>query len=131
MSNLVKKAGYNTKISEIEKKNTDHDHSNKHITTQEFDKFTAQIFAARLTQANLASKSDIAALVKKKDFDDKLKNLLQRKQNMYLLEINLKNYEHLIQVFSSVKANCSIMKHNFTLTLIPNDLLYFKETRRY
>ena len=114
-----------------QKKNTDHDHSNKHITTQEFDKLTAQIFAVRLTQANLASKSDIAALVKKTDFDDKLKKLLQRKQTMYLLEINLKNYEHLIQVFSSVKANCSIMKHNFTLTLIPNVLLYFKETRRY
>ena len=57
-----------------QKKNTDHDHSNKHITTQEFDKLTAQIFTARLTQANLASKSDIAALVKKTDFEDKLKN---------------------------------------------------------
>ena len=33
----------------LKKKNMDHDHSNKHITTQEFDKFNAQIFAARLT----------------------------------------------------------------------------------
>ena len=32
-------------------------------------------FAARLAQANLASKNDIADFVKKIDFDDKLKNL--------------------------------------------------------
>ena len=32
-------------------------------------------FVARLVQANLGSKNDIAALVKKTDFDDKLKNL--------------------------------------------------------
>ena len=30
---------------------------------------------ARLAQVNLASKNDVAALVKKTDFDDKLKNL--------------------------------------------------------
>ena len=38
-SNLVKKTDYNTKISEIEKKITDHDHD-KYITTQEFNKLT-------------------------------------------------------------------------------------------
>ena len=32
-------------------------------------------FAARLAQANLGSESDIAALVKKTDFDDTPKNL--------------------------------------------------------
>ena len=32
-------------------------------------------FTARLAQANLASKSDIANFVKKTDFDDKQKNL--------------------------------------------------------
>ena len=34
--NLVKKADYNTKIAEIEKKILDHDHS-KYMTTQEFN----------------------------------------------------------------------------------------------
>ena len=34
-----------------------------------------KIFVARVAQANLARKNDIAALVKKTDFDDKLKNL--------------------------------------------------------
>ena len=44
----------------------DHDHNNKYITTQEFNRLTAESFAVRLKQANLASKTDT---------DDKLKNL--------------------------------------------------------
>ena len=58
----------------LSKKITDHDH-HKHTTTQEFNKVTSETFAARLVQANLTSKNDIAALVKKTDVDDKLKNL--------------------------------------------------------
>ena len=34
---------------------------------------TAKHFAARLAQANVAGKNDIAALVKRTDFDDKLR----------------------------------------------------------
>ena len=48
----------------LSKKITDHDH-HKHTTTQEFNKVTSETFAARLAQANLTSKNDIAALVKK------------------------------------------------------------------
>ena len=44
-----KKTGYKTKISEIEKKITDHDHD-KYITTPEFNKSTAENFPARLAQ---------------------------------------------------------------------------------
>ena len=47
----------------------------KYITTPEFDKVAVENFTARLYQANLASKNDIADLVKKTDFDNKLKNL--------------------------------------------------------
>ena len=43
------------------KKVTDLDYSNKYITTEEFNKLTSQNFAARLAQANLASKNGIAA----------------------------------------------------------------------
>ena len=43
------------------------------MTTPEFNKLREDNFAARLAQANLVSKNDIAALVKKTDFDDKLK----------------------------------------------------------
>ena len=76
ISNIVKKTDYNTKISEIENKTTtaDHDH-NKYIIIQVFKKLTSDKFTARLAQANLANKSDIANFVKKADFDDKLKNL--------------------------------------------------------
>ena len=43
-----KKTGYNTKLSEIDNEITaDYDHD-KHITTQEFDKFTSEDFNARL-----------------------------------------------------------------------------------
>ena len=62
---MAKKTNYNTKISELEKKITDHNHE-KYITTPEFNKLTAENFAARLKQANLVTKID---------FDDKLKNL--------------------------------------------------------
>ena len=46
----------------------------KNITTPEFNKLTAEHFAARLTQANLSSKIDIDSFVKKINFDDKLRN---------------------------------------------------------
>ena len=55
----------NTSINEIEKKkDTDHDHG-IYITTQKLNKLTADNFAARLKQANLASKNDIVNFVKK------------------------------------------------------------------
>ena len=74
VSNLIKKTDYNTKINEIEKKITDHDYD-KYITIPEFNNLTAKNFAARLAQANTATKSDIANFVDKTDFDNKLKNL--------------------------------------------------------
>ena len=63
--------GYNTKFNKIEDEITDHD---KYITTQVVNKLKSENFAATLGQANLPSKNDIAALVKKTDFDEKLKN---------------------------------------------------------
>ena len=51
-----KKSDHNTKINEIENKITDHDHD-KSITIPEFNKLISENFAARLAQANLASKN--------------------------------------------------------------------------
>ena len=68
VSILVKKTDYNTKISEVENKLTDHNHNN-YITASEFNKLTAENFAAKLKLANL---------VRKTDFDDKLKNLNEK-----------------------------------------------------
>ena len=59
-SSLVKKADYNTKISELEKKLTDHNHD-KYITTPQFNTLTASVFNAGLAQANLIAKTDFGA----------------------------------------------------------------------
>ena len=67
VSTLAKKAEYNTKIGEIEKI-LDHEHGQKYITTQERNKSTSENFEARLKQANLATKTDIADFVKKDRF---------------------------------------------------------------
>ena len=50
-----KKADYDTKVNEIEKKITDYSHD-KYITTPEFHKLTAENFKARLAQVNLITK---------------------------------------------------------------------------
>ena len=65
VSNLVKKTDYNTKISELEKKLTDHNHD-KYIATSGFNTLAADVFNAGLAQANLIAKTD---------FDDKLFSL--------------------------------------------------------
>ena len=62
------------------------DHS-EYITTPKFNKLAAEHFAPRLAQVNLASKGGIGNFVKKTDFDDKLKMLLQIKKNMNLLRM--------------------------------------------
>ena len=59
VSSLVKK-NYDTKISELEKKLTDHDHD-KYIATQKFNTWAADVFNARLAQANLMTKTDFNA----------------------------------------------------------------------
>ena len=58
-----KKTDYNAKISEVSNKiTTDYDHD-KSITNQEFQSKSIS-FTARLAQANLADKNDIANFLK-------------------------------------------------------------------
>ena len=64
VSNLVKKIDYNTKISDVEKKITDHNHD-KYITTPDFNRLTTENFKARLAQANLITKRDLDTELKK------------------------------------------------------------------
>ena len=56
---------HNTKVTEIEKKLTEHNHD-KYIDTSEFNKLATNIFNARIAQTNVISKAD---------FDSKLSNL--------------------------------------------------------
>ena len=67
---LVKDTAYKTKISEIEKKISNHNHD-KYITAAKFNTLAAGVFDARLAQANL---------ITKREFDTKL-NSLNKKIN--------------------------------------------------
>ena len=85
VSNLVKKTDYNTKISEIKKKVSDHNHD-KYITTPEFNNLAAGVFAAKFAQADLVTKTD---------FDAKLQDISKRitsnKSKHLVVENELKN----------------------------------------
>ena len=60
ISNLVTKTEYETKITEIEKKLTDHNHD-KYIDTSKFNTLATNVFNARIAQANLITKTDFDA----------------------------------------------------------------------
>ena len=66
VSRLVKKADYITKISQLAKTLTDHNHD-KYITTPEFNKLTVENFVARLKEVNLVAKADFDCRLKKLD----------------------------------------------------------------
>ena len=79
---MVKKTNYNTKVTKIENKLNNHNHD-KYIDTPEFNKLAADVFNARLAQANSITKTD---------FDAKLLSLTERllkiNQNIFLLKMN-------------------------------------------
>ena len=64
VNKLARKPDCNTKISEIENEINYHDHD-KYIASPEFNNLTAETFAARLKQTNLASESDIVYFIKR------------------------------------------------------------------
>ena len=81
----MEKTHYNTKVSEIENKITDHNHD-KYVTPPEFNKLTAENFKARLAKADLVTKTD---------FDTKLQDISKRitssKTRHLLVENEFKN----------------------------------------
>ena len=89
VSGLVKKkkTDYNTKISETEKKITDHNHD-KYITPADFNKLTTDNFKARLKEADLVTKTE---------FDTKLQDISKRitsnKSKHLLVENELKKLQ--------------------------------------
>ena len=84
-----KKDDYNTKISKTENNITaDHDHV-KYFTTQDFNKLTSENFTARLKQANIARKNDVAYFVKKVDFGNTLKHVALIKNELNELSKNI------------------------------------------
>ena len=114
----------------IEKKITNHD-LHGYITNPLFIKLTAENFAARLAQANLASKSDIANFVKKTDFDDKLKNLNKKvtsnKTKHLLVENELKKLQTFDSYFNNNEAQFysisqSVYKTITTFSCLPDTI---------
>ena len=78
----MKKTDYNTKISNIEKKFTDHNHD-KYIHTSEFNKPTTENFNASLAQVNLITKTDFDAKLQslgKSTTSNKTKHLLVKNE---------------------------------------------------
>ena len=100
VSKLIRKIDYNTKINEIEKKITDHDHD-KYISNPEFNNLTAENFAAILKRANLASKNEIAKFVNKTDFDNKLISLNKKNNSNKTKHLLLENKFKKLQTFDS------------------------------
>ena len=96
ISNLVKKTDYNTKVTEIENKLNDHNH-HKYIDASEVNTLAANVFNARLAQANLITKAD---------FDNTLSNLnkkiTQNKTKHLLVENELTTLENKIPNVSSL-----------------------------
>ena len=105
VSILVTKTGYNTKISGIEKKITDHDH-NGYITGSKFNKLTTESFKPRLAQADLVTKTD---------FDDKRQDLNKKitsnKTMHILVENELKNYKNLMEGKNYFVGNDSTLNY--------------------
>ena len=78
VSNLVKKSDYNTKVTEIENKLTNHNHD-RYIDTQKFNKLTADVFNARIAQTNLITKTELdsrLSSLNRKIISNKTKHLL-------------------------------------------------------
>ena len=92
VSSLVKKTDYNTKISGTEKKVSDHNHD-KYITTPEFNKFTAEVFDAKLARANLIAKTD---------FDTKLISLNSKINSNKTKHVLFENELKKLQTFDSI-----------------------------
>ena len=91
VSNLVKKADYNTKVTEIENKLNNHNHD-KYIDTSEFNKLAADVFNARLAQANLITKTD---------FDAKLSSLNKKNTKNKTDHLFVKNELNKLKTFHS------------------------------
>ena len=111
VSSLVNKTNYNTKIRELEKKLTDHNHD-KYVTTPEFNTLAADVFNARLAQANLITKTD---------FDTKLSSLNRKitlNKSKYLL------VENELKKLKAFDSRYFIGKSHFEEDGTQNDLVF-------
>ena len=91
VSNLIKKTDYDTKVDKIEKKITDHKHD-EYITTPEFNKSTAESFAARLAQTDSVTMTD---------FENKLSDLNRKIVSNKIIHLVIENELKNLKAFDS------------------------------
>ena len=99
ISNLVKKIFYDTTISDLEKKLTDHKYD-KYITTPKLHKLTAEIFAAKSAEANLVTNTKFDA--KRPGLDRKI---FSSKTKYLLLQNQLKKLETIDSIYFCGKSH--------------------------
>ena len=75
----LKKTDYNTTITDIENKLNNHNHD-KYVAISEFNTIAADVFNARLAQANIITKTDLML-----SCQVLIKKLLQIRQNIFLM----------------------------------------------
>ena len=115
---LVKKTDCNTKITDMENKLNNHNHD-KYVATSEFNTLAANVFNARLAQANLITRTD---------FDAKLSSLDRKftaNKTKHFLNDNDLSYYRGKQYFDegSGKQNCLVflpMGKYFKLNSVAN-----------
>ena len=90
VSNLVRKTDYDTKITDIENKLTNHNHG-KYLDTSKFNTLVTNVFNARLAQANLITKTD---------FDVKLSNLNRKCTSNKTKHLLIENELNKLKVFA-------------------------------
>ena len=78
----LKKTDYDTKITDIENKLTNHNHD-KYIDTSEFNTLATNVFNARLAQANLITKQILM-----QNYQVLIEKLPHIKQDICLLKMN-------------------------------------------
>ena len=97
VSKFVNKTDYNTEVTEIENKLANHNHD-KYIDALEINKLTADVFNARIAQANLITKTE---------FDSRLSSLNRKitsnKTKHLLIENELNKLKHFIQIILLTK----------------------------
>ena len=116
VNSLVIKTDYDTKISAIEKKLTDHNHD-KCITTPEFNTLAADLFNARLVQADF---------IRKTDFDAKLSSL-----NRKVTANKSKNIENKLKKLKTFDSSYFIGKNHFEEDGTQNYLVFQPINRHF
>ena len=102
MIEIKKTTDYNAKITEIEKKLTDHNHD-KYITTSEFNTLADNVFNTRLVQAKL---------ITERYFDAELSSLNRKttanKSKYLLVENELKKLKAFESSYLRVKSHFEV-----------------------